>query len=258
VVSANQKLSAALAGLDGSPSSVTAAQNAASQDQSAIVAARGGLRVLRAPAADAILSQQAQQALDQDNGYVQAVALTLKTPVGQSSSQLQTLSTGAQTALVSLDPVLPGSGDSVNGTTNLLSWVTGATKAHAAASQKANQQSTQQTTTGSASSSGAAPNTGGTGPASPGLSPACGDPNISINGSTSCGFADTVFAQYATDVQQGGASSYDVYATSAATGTSYTDSCQLNSTTQIVDCSHGSDLVQFPEWAAAVFSPGSH
>jgi hypothetical protein len=95
----------------------------------------------------------------------------------------------------------------------------------------------------------------GASPASPALAPACGDPNISINGSTSCGFADNVFAQYAGDVQQGGAASYEVYATSPATGATYTDDCQLNSTTQLVDCSHGSDLVQFPEWAAAVYNP---
>lgn len=79
------------------------------------------------------------------------------------------------------------------------------------------------------------------------------DQNISVNTSTSCPFADNVFNQYAIAVQQGGAGSYQVYAYSPATGQTYTDDCQLNSQNQIVDCSHGSDLVEFPEWAAAVY-----
>lgn len=79
------------------------------------------------------------------------------------------------------------------------------------------------------------------------------DQNISVNDNTSCPFADTVFNQYAVDVQQGGAGSYEVYAYSPATGQTYNDNCQLNSDAQIVDCSHGGDLVQFPEWAAAVY-----
>ena len=256
VVAANQKLSAALGALDGSPSSVTAARNAASANQSAIVAAHGALGVLNAPSSAATVSQQAQQALDQDSGYVQAVSSTLKTPVGQSSSQLQTLSTGAQTALVSLNSLVPAAGDSVTNTSNLLSWVSGANKhQRVAATHKPQQQPPSNSTTAPSSpGTAAAPAP----PTSPGLSPACGDPNISMNSATSCGFADAVFAQYAIDVQQGGASSYEVSATSSTTGGSYTDDCQLNATTQIVDCSHGSDLIQFPEWAAAVYNPGGN
>jgi hypothetical protein len=253
VVAANQKLSAALGALDGSPSSVTAAQNAASANQSAIVAARGALGVLNTPSSAATVSQQAQQALDQDSGYVQAVSSTLKTPVGQSSSQLQTLSTGAQTALVSVNSLVPAAGDSVANTSNLLSWVSGANKEQ---HHKPQRQAPSNTNT-APSSSGATP-AATPPPASPSLSPACGDPNISMNSATSCGFADAVFAQYAIDVQQGGASSYEVPATSPTTGGSYTDDCQLNATTQIVDCSHGSDLIQFPEWAAAVYNPGGN
>ncbi len=79
------------------------------------------------------------------------------------------------------------------------------------------------------------------------------DQNISVNASTSCPFADNVFNQYAIDVQHGGSGSYQVYAYSPATGDTYTDNCQLNSATQFIDCSHGGDLVQFPEWAAAVY-----
>lgn len=79
------------------------------------------------------------------------------------------------------------------------------------------------------------------------------DQNISVNGNTSCPFADNVFNQYAISVQQSGAGSYSVDAYSPAAGQTYTDNCQLNSETQVVDCSHGNDLVQFPEWAASVY-----
>ena len=79
------------------------------------------------------------------------------------------------------------------------------------------------------------------------------DQNISVNGTTSCPFADNVFNQYAIDVQQNGAGSYSVAAASPSTGQTYTDNCEMNSDTQIVDCSHGGDLIQFPEWAAAVY-----
>ncbi len=79
------------------------------------------------------------------------------------------------------------------------------------------------------------------------------DQNISVNSNTSCPFADNVFNEYSIDAQQEGAGSYEVDAYSPATGQTYNDSCQLDSETQIVDCSHGSDLVQFPEWAAAVY-----
>ena len=79
------------------------------------------------------------------------------------------------------------------------------------------------------------------------------DQNISVNGNTSCPFADNVFNQYAIEVQQNGTGSYNVAAYSSAANQDYTDDCVLNSDTQIVDCRHGSDLVQFPEWAAEVY-----
>jgi hypothetical protein len=67
-------------------------------------------------------------------------------------------------------------------------------------------------------------------------------------------FADNVFAQYAQDVQQAGAPGSDVvYAYSPATGQSYPETCNYNPANQIVLCSHGSDLIQFPYWAAEVY-----
>jgi hypothetical protein len=35
---------------------------------------------------------------------------------------------------------------------------------------------------------------------------------------------------------------------SRATGRVYTDICGYNASTQIVLCSHGTDLIEFPEW----------
>jgi hypothetical protein len=46
----------------------------------------------------------------------------------------------------------------------------------------------------------------------------------------------------------------EVTATSPTTGGSYIDDCQNNESTQVVLCSHGKDLIQFPEWAAAVYN----
>ncbi|MGI8557004.1 MAG: hypothetical protein ACR2ND_01635 [Solirubrobacteraceae bacterium] len=87
----------------------------------------------------------------------------------------------------------------------------------------------------------------------PGMS-SC-DQNISVNSATTCPFADNVFAAYAQDVQQtGGPESVVVYAYSSATGQTYTDACNYSSSTQVVLCSHGSDLVQFPEWAAQAYN----
>lgn len=47
-----------------------------------------------------------------------------------------------------------------------------------------------------------------------------------------------------------------VYAYSPATGQSYFDTCNYNPANQIVLCSHGSDLIQFPYWAAEIYQPG--
>ena len=81
------------------------------------------------------------------------------------------------------------------------------------------------------------------------------DQNISVNSATSCQFADIVFAQYASAVQTaGGPLSTDVTATSPVTGSTYTDSCQYVPSSGLVSCSHGTDLIQFPESAAADYN----
>ena len=82
------------------------------------------------------------------------------------------------------------------------------------------------------------------------------DQNISVNSATSCPFAANVFYQYAQDVQSGGGpGTYTVYVYSPATGQNYNDTCSYNPANQIVSCSHGSDLIQFPYYAAEVYHP---
>jgi hypothetical protein len=249
MVGANQTLSAALQALTGSKTTIGAAQNATSQAQSAATAARGAVGILMVPSSQTLLSQQVQQALTEENGYLQALSSTLSDPAGQSSSQLRPLLTATQSAMVPLASVAPGATSSLSGVDNVLRWVAGATAVTQAAKQKSSSQSSS-TSTSTSTQQSAAPPSG-----SPSGLTSC-DQNISINSATTCAFADNVFYQYAQDVQQaGGPGSYFVYAYSPATGQSYNDSCNNNPTNQIVLCSHGSDLIQFPYWAAEVYQP---
>jgi len=249
LIGANQTLSSALTSLDGSQPSISTAKIDTSQALTALDAAHGAVAVLAAPSSQSTLSAQVQQALTADSGYLQAVSSTLATPNGTSTGQLQTLATGAQSALDPLATVASGAGTSVSGTGNLVSW------AQSASGQAQNQQSATQQQTTQQGTSTVVPQATPTTPSgsAQGLT-ACGQ-NISVNSSTSCAFANNVFAQYANAVQQAsGPLSTDVTATSPVTGATYTDNCQYNSSTQIVLCSHGSDLIQFPESAAAVYN----
>jgi hypothetical protein len=73
----------------------------------------------------------------------------------------------------------------------------------------------------------------------------CGG-GINVNSQTSCSFAQNVVEQYTQDAEQAGAPGpFNVSAYSPVTGKSYSDSCGYNSSTAIVSCSHGSDLIQF-------------
>lgn len=91
-------------------------------------------------------------------------------------------------------------------------------------------------------------------PAAGGLTPC--DQNIRVDAdTTSCPFADNVFAGYAEAVQAaGGPGSYSVDAYSPVTGLDYTDTCYYNSGNGMVQCSHGGDLIRFPYWAAEVYN----
>lgn len=246
VVSANQSLSGALQAIDGSKKTIAAAQNATSQSQTTVTSARGAISILTVPGSDTSLSQQAQEALTEENGYLQALSSTLSDPTGSSSSQLNPLITATQSAFVPLAQVAPGATTSLSGVSNVLSWVAGAQ-----AAQKSAQPKSSPAPKSSTAPAASAPPSG-----SPGPLTAC-DQNVSVNSATSCSFADNVFTGYAQDVQQnGGPASYVVYAYSPVTGQGYDDTCTYNPANQIVLCSHGSDLVQFPYWAAEVYQPG--
>jgi hypothetical protein len=256
VAAANRTMSSALQSLDGSHKTILGAQNATAQAQSAVVAARGAVGVLAPQSSDATLSQQVQQALTEESGYLQAVSSTLSNPTAQSASQLQPLVTSTQSALVPLAAVAPGVADSLSGADTLSGWATRQAKKQTQSSQrKAAQQAVAKANAGNQHTQAAAPQTQAAAP--PSSSPtgltAC-DQNISVNSSTSCQFADNVFYQYAQDVQQaGGPGSYYVYAFSPASSQTYTDACNYNPANQTVLCSHGSDLIQFPYWAAEVY-----
>ncbi len=81
--------------------------------------------------------------------------------------------------------------------------------------------------------------------------------NIDANAYTSCPFAYNIFYQYAMRVQRIGApGSFGVTAYSPTTKLDYNDSCKYTASNQLVVCSHGSDLIEFPYRAAAVYQPG--
>lgn len=230
LVSANQTLSSALQAIDGSKKSIAAAQNATTQAQAAVVSARGAIAVLSAPASQVTLSQQVQQALTQENGYLQAVGATLADPIGQSSSQLRSMVTNTQTTFIPLASLAAGLSTSLTGTDNLLSWVSGAN----GQAQKLAQKTTviQQTTTVQAGS--------------PPVPTASGmqycDQNIQANADTSCPFAENVFVAYWNSGPPWGNANVTAY--SPVTNQSYTDYCSTDGVT--VSCSHGTDLVVFP------------
>lgn len=220
VVGANRALSRSLTSLDGSKHSVRSAKTAASQALASLATARGGVGVLSAPSAQAQLAGEVQQALTADNGYLQAVSSALATPTGPSAGQLQTLATGAQSALNPLIAVVSGAGDSVSGTDNLVNWTQGATKhAH------------RQTAPSTGHSSPGGPSTSPTpAPSSP---PSATVPAPSTPASTDCGgglFAgpDTS-CPFAMNVQTAWINtpgeSNMVTAYSPVTGRSYTESC---------------------------------
>ena len=116
-----------LQALTGSDSS--AAQNAASQAQSAVTTARGAVGALTVPSSDQTLSTQVQQALTQETAYLQAVSSVLSGPSSDNVSQLGSLSASTQSAFVPLQAIMPGIGSSLGGNAELTSWANGRIKA---------------------------------------------------------------------------------------------------------------------------------
>jgi hypothetical protein len=224
MLAANRTLTGALQTLDGSNTSITAAGNASSQAQSAVIGARGAVAVLAVPSSESTLSQQVGQALTDENGYLHTVSATLATPVGQTVSQLQTLATGAQSALVPLDAVAAGAGSSLGDTDNLISWATGAAALaarHQAAAQQraqhAQQRAAQQSSRGGSSQRSSS---GSGGSAAVSSSTPCGG-GIIAGPNTSSPFALNVHA--ASEAAPGLNNTLQVF--SPVTGQTYTMTC---------------------------------
>ena len=136
LVSANQSLSSSLQAIDGSSKAIHNAQNSVTNAQAALATAKGGMAVLTVPSSQQTLSQQAQQALTQENGYLQGVSSTLANPASQVSASVSSEATGTQTALVPLNSIVPGASASISGVENFMNWVDGANNMAKAASQK--------------------------------------------------------------------------------------------------------------------------
>ncbi|MGA2925535.1 MAG: zinc ribbon domain-containing protein [Solirubrobacteraceae bacterium] len=234
MIAANQRLSGALAAIDGSQASLTAAGNAATDAQSAVASTRGAVGELTVPASQSTLSQQADQALTQDNGYLQAVGSTLSDPTGQAATQLQTLSTDTQSALVPINAIISNASGSVASTGNLLSWVQGA-------QQLTKKPSTQTLTSPTPQGGGVPPGSATpTGAGAEALDTSqCGASGVFVNSSTtSCGFAQNMKSNYFAAGNSGGEATVSAF--SPATGDTYTFNC-VPDTDGNVTCTGGVD-----------------
>ena len=78
------------------------------QAQSEISSARGAVGALSVPSGSTQLSQQVQQALTQEDGYMQAVTATLSSQNAENIAQLRSAATQTQSALVPWLPLPPG------------------------------------------------------------------------------------------------------------------------------------------------------
>jgi hypothetical protein len=294
VIAANRTLSSTLQSLDGSQPTIRATTNATTQAKSAVDGAHGAVAVLTVPNSDQTLSQQVQQALAQEAGYVQAVSATLAAPTGQSASQLQTLATGTQSALVPLAAVAAGAASSVSGAENLMSWATGAAgqaKSQSdAAQRKALQQAAQSashTTVIVPPASGSAPpaaTSSGSGYVTPSGNQVPGswstsaatyasgtgtpyswsggqqcDRNIFAGGSTSCGFATNIFEVVAAANHYDSVIPASLTADNPATGATDSVTCTeywgKDNQTDVQCITADGTGTAFPLWAATSYYP---
>jgi hypothetical protein len=244
VVTANKNLSSALQSLHGSNSSP--ATTAASQAQQAVSSARGALTVLSVPSGSAQLSQQVQQALTDETGYVNAVLSTLSGPDSANIAQLQPLVTALQSAFVPLLAVAPAGGSTISATPALTSWasarVAAAAKASAAANRAAQRKDVQAAARKAAQQ--AVSNSGGTAvaPAVSSGAPAYGIESLpsqcgyGVAGSAgvSCPFAENAFYEYWSATGGNPTLPADISAWSAEGQTYYALTC--GSGDGVVDC----------------------
>jgi hypothetical protein len=126
LIDANRQLSTAMVALDGSQPTRNAIRVTLKNAQTTLVATKGAISTITAPATGTSLSQTIDQALSQENGYLQVVGATFNDPTGNSASQVQPLATSLQSALVPLSVVVPTAQTSVFGPDNFYSWSQGA------------------------------------------------------------------------------------------------------------------------------------
>jgi hypothetical protein len=129
VVTGNRAVSVSLQALDGSKTTIRAVKVATTNAQQALTAARGAVAIVTVPSASTQLSQQAAQALTQEDGYLQSVSTTLGAPTGNTTASVQPLASATSSAFVPLASVAPGGSASIYGVSSLLSWAQGATAA---------------------------------------------------------------------------------------------------------------------------------
>ncbi len=190
LINSNKRMSNALGTVNPSNPVVNSAKNAASSTQTAVATARGAVSALTAPGSARTLSQQVQQALDNENGYVQAVVATLANPHSSQAGQLQTLSTSLQSALVPIDPVVSGASSSISGTNSLTSWANGASARERKAAAKHRHHSSGSSSSGSSGSSSSSSSGASSDPYANGED--CGN-GVYAGPNTSCPFAENVY-----------------------------------------------------------------
>lgn len=289
LVAANVALSSSLRALNGSDTQ--AAKTATSQAQQALVAARGAAAVLTVPSSSAQLSQQTQQALDQEFGYLQSVSATLSDPSGNAASGLQELASSTASAFVPLGSVTSGGQASLDGTDTLVSWAQSqatAQKARDAAAQrkalrKAAASGSNTTPTPSPPGAPGAPPTvapsgyvtpsGDLVPGTWSLGPAayasavgtpyswsggqnC-DQNIFAGDGTTCAFANNIFQVVAAAIHYGNPIPGSITAFDPASSTSYSLTCTeysgIDNQTDVQCITDSGAGTAFPVWAANVY-----
>jgi len=254
VVASNQAISVSLQALDGSKPTIRATQTATANAQQALTAARGAVAIITVPPASTQLSQQAAQALTQENGYLQSVNTTLGDPTGNTVASVQPLASATSSAFVPLASVAPTGSASISGVDNLLKWAQGATAAA--------KRSTPRAVVNNNNTTVVNPPVVVTPPSSSGGTPTSGsmqfcDQNIQADSiSTSCQLAENTFVAYwhsgSSDSGWGDAT---VTAFSPVTNQSYSMSCTTDQVT--VNCfgTAGSSTlrVAFPMRAVQVY-----
>jgi hypothetical protein len=213
LVSSNSQLSISLQALSGSNAS--AAKLATSQAQTALSTSRGALSVLTVPSGSVQLSQQTQQALTQESGYLQVVGATLGNPAGGSSSQLQALASNTASAFVPLQTVVPNASASIGGTAALATW---AQQQTAAARRRQQRTAKKLVPPRATTTTVTAPPTTATPP--PSTSTDCGG-GLTAGPNTSCPFAENVQTAY--NDAPGAFATLQVF--SPVTNQTYTMSC---------------------------------